>query len=122
MADTPLPSDLLGPAVLLLLAERPSHGYGLVDRLKLMGWADSSTGALYRELRRLEEAGCVHSWWEASQTRGPARRVYELTHAGRAALDGHADAAAGLQRYLDEWSERYRQVVTRRRRLVRPSP
>ncbi len=112
------PSALIGPCILLLLAERPSHGYALVDRLKEFGFTDGSTGSLYRELRRLEDAGLAHSYWEASQTRGPARRVYELTAAGRRALNGCADGAAELTHTLEDFLARYRLVGRGRRRPV----
>jgi PadR family transcriptional regulator PadR len=112
------PSALIGPCILLLLGERPSHGYALVDRLKEFGFTDGSTGSLYRELRRLEDAGLAHSYWEASQTRGPARRVYELTAAGRRALNGCADGAAELTQTLQDFLARYRLVGRGRRRPV----
>ena len=112
------PSALIGPCILLLLAERPSHGYALVDRLKEFGFTEGSTGSLYRELRRLEEGGLAHSYWEASQTRGPARRVYELTAAGRRALNGCADVAVELTGTLEDFLARYRMVGRGRRRPV----
>ena len=112
------PSALIGPCILLLLAERPSHGYALVDRLKEFGFTEGSTGSLYRELRRLEDGGLAHSYWEASQTRGPARRVYELTAAGRRALIGCADAAVELTATLEDFQVRYRAVGRGRRRPV----
>ena len=112
------PSALVGPCILLLLAEQPSHGYALVDRLKELGFVDGSTGSLYRELRRLEDAGLAHSYWEASQTRGPARRVYELTAAGRRALNGCADGAVDLIHTLEDFLGRYRLVARTRRRPI----
>ncbi len=112
------PSALIGPCLLLLLAEQPSHGYALVDRLKGFGFGDGSTGSLYRELRRLEDGGLAHSYWEASQTRGPARRVYELTPAGRRALNGCADGAVELTQTLADFLGRYRLVGPGRRRSL----
>jgi poly-beta-hydroxybutyrate-responsive repressor len=112
------PSALIGPCILLLLAERPSHGYALVERLKEFGFTEGSTGSLYRELRRLEDGGLAHSYWEASQTRGPARRVYELTAAGRRALNGCAEGAVELTATLEEFLARFRLVGRGRRRPV----
>ena len=48
------PPTLVPSVLLLLLAERPSHGYELVERLKDFGFPESGTGRLYRELQRLE--------------------------------------------------------------------
>ena len=43
-------------------------------------------GALYRTLRKLEDAGCVASSWGKSVS-GPRRRLYQLTATGRRELD-----------------------------------
>lgn len=99
------PSVLIGPLLLLLLAEEPGHGYDLIERLRLLGF-EHRAGSLYRELRRLEQDGLVASYWEASQTRGPARRVYELTFEGRRALRACAASAEDLSRTLSDYVER----------------
>ena len=52
------------PALLLLLRERPSHGYDLLERLpELTGEQRVEMGNLYRLLRALEEEGLVSSRW-----------------------------------------------------------
>ena len=44
------------PALLLLLAEQPAHGYELLERLPALTGGDSvEMGNLYRLLRALEE-------------------------------------------------------------------
>ena len=100
------PNVLVGPVLLLLLAENPGHGYQLIERLKTFGFGESRTGSLYRELRRLEDEGLVTSYWEASQTRGPARRVYELTREGRRSLKACAAGADDLTHILEEYVDR----------------
>lgn len=88
--------------ILLLLAEQRSHGYELHERVKqMMPLWDVGAGNLYRELRRMDADGVVASVWEASQTRGPARRVYEITTAGRRALDGWIVGVGGLVEMLE---------------------
>ena len=99
------PGVLVGPLLLLLLAEEPGHGYDLIERLRSLGF-EHRAGSLYRELRRLEDDGLVTSYWEASQTRGPARRVYELTFDGRRALRACAASAEDLTRTLSDYVER----------------
>lgn len=70
------------PCILLLLAESPSHGYDLMERLQRFGFEDGADpGAVYRNLRRLEEEGFVSSSWETAGS-GPARRSYTLTDDG----------------------------------------
>jgi PadR family transcriptional regulator PadR len=58
------------------------------------------TGTVYPALRRLEHAGFVRSEWEREQTasRGgrPQRRYYEVTVAGRRALDGALEPMRSL--------------------------
>src|ERR671910_344288 len=71
------------PAVLLLLRERPRHGYDLVDNLPaLVGeGATIDLGNLYRLLRGLEAERLVSSSWRADAP-GPAPRGYDHTPAG----------------------------------------
>ena len=94
--------ELVAGCILLLLAEKRSHGYELHERVKqMMPLWDVSAGNLYRELRKMDADGLVASVWEASQTRGPARRVYEITGAGRQALDEWILGVGGLVRMLE---------------------
>jgi PadR family transcriptional regulator len=95
------------PAVLLLLRERPAHGYELLDALPpLTGDARVDMGNLYRVLRALEEDGLVRSEWEADAP-GPARRTYELTADGRRLLDEWASALRHSRARIDAFLERY---------------
>src|ERR671937_1063863 len=74
------------PAVLLLLAEAPRHGYELIELLpELVGEERVDVGNLYRFLRALEEDGIVESDWKADLP-GPPRRTYRLTDTGRTLL------------------------------------
>jgi PadR family transcriptional regulator, regulatory protein PadR len=93
--------------VLLLLRERPAHGYELLDALPpLTGETRVDMGNLYRVLRALEEDGLVRSEWEA-QAPGPARRMYELTGDGRRLLDEWASALLRSRARIDAFLERY---------------
>jgi poly-beta-hydroxybutyrate-responsive repressor len=95
------------PAVLLLLRERPAHGYELLDALPaLTGETRVDMGNLYRVLRALEEDGLVRSEWEADAP-GPARRTYELTADGRRLLDEWASALRRSRGRIDAFLERY---------------
>ncbi len=108
--DPSHPRALLRPCLLLLLAERPGHGYDLVERLKPFGFDWGGPGPLYQTLRRLEEAGLVVSNWDASAA-GPARRTYELTDEGWEALAGSAEGLDRLSARIDEYRARYRRVT-----------
>lgn len=79
------------PCLLLLLLERPAHGYDLITRLREFGFAeDQDPGMVYRNLRRLEEQGAITSEWDTSGA-GPARRLYEVTDEGKDLLNAWAD-------------------------------
>jgi PadR family transcriptional regulator PadR len=94
------------PALLLLLAERPTHGYELLERLPaLVGEERVDVGNLYRVLRALEEEGLVTSEWSGDLP-GPAKRTYELTADGKALLAAWLQALERLRGDLTELLER----------------
>jgi PadR family transcriptional regulator, regulatory protein PadR len=85
------------PALLLLLADGPTHGYELLERLPdLLGEEKIDVGNVYRALRALEEEGLVVSEWQA-ELPGPARRTYTITGEGRAALQAWLEALEALR-------------------------
>jgi DNA-binding PadR family transcriptional regulator len=53
-------------------------------RVRSGGQIDLPTGTVYPALHRLERAGLVQASWSEA---GGRRRVYQLTAAGRGALD-----------------------------------
>jgi len=71
-----------------LAAESPLHGFAILD------WIRRATneellvedGALYPALRRMEKRGWLKSGWGISE-KGRRARYYELTAAGRKALE-----------------------------------
>ncbi len=96
----------LEPALLLLLAERPAHGYELVDRAaELVPGERPELGGLYRVLRALEEDGLVSSQWDADEP-GPAKRRYELTPGGHELLRAWAKALKQTQAVVDAFLTR----------------
>ena len=88
--------------VLLLLADQPRHGYDVAEWLRMWEFDGVTPSAVYRELARLEEEGLVRSFWVASQARGPARHMYELTPAGRDAL---AECAHDIRSLIDHLTQ-----------------
>lgn len=100
------PRNFLQCCVLLLLRERPAHGYELLERLKPFGIADGDPGNLYRRLRSLEQQGMVRSEWEMSGA-GPRRRKYHLTESGDARLSHWADSLTETRRLLDYYLSRH---------------
>jgi PadR family transcriptional regulator, regulatory protein PadR len=95
------------PSLLLLLRERPLHGYELLERIPELGVEGRvDIGNLYRLLRALEEEGLVRSEWSADLP-GPAKRTYELTDEGRRLLDRWAEALQRAQRTIGGFLDRY---------------
>jgi PadR family transcriptional regulator AphA len=89
--SNPQPPDVelspTGRVILGMIAFGKRTGYDIktfVDRTTRYFWA-ASYGQIYPELRRLEKQGLVRGRPEPSG--GRARTVYELTEAGRAALE-----------------------------------
>src|SRR3989442_12927957 len=67
------------PALLLLLRERPRHGYELIELVpELAGGERVDVGNLYRFLRRLDSEGIVEPEWRGGLP-GPPNRPTRLT-------------------------------------------
>lgn len=87
-----LKKGVLEMLVLRLLADKPSHGYELILRLREAGGEMLSLkeGTLYPILYRLEEEGSITSAWNspdgAALTGKVPRRVYRITESGEAVL------------------------------------
>jgi poly-beta-hydroxybutyrate-responsive repressor len=95
------------PALLLLLRERPAHGYELIESLtELTPGRRVDMGNLYRTLRALEADGLVTSEWDA-EAPGPAKRRYELTAPGGRLLDEWAGALSVARDRIDVFLRRY---------------
>ena len=102
------------PALLTLLAQGPTHGYELLERLPaLVGDERVDVGNVYRALRGLEEEDLVVSEWQATLP-GPAKRTYTLTDEGRTVLGLWLDALQelrdGLSTILEEGGEHVRET------------
>ncbi|GGO87942.1 helix-turn-helix transcriptional regulator [Wenjunlia tyrosinilytica] len=111
------------PVLLLLVAERPDHGYELVQRMEAFGWPMTESAHVYRLLRGMEHDGVVASSWRASAT-GPARREYEITPKGAMELALWFMRLGELHSTLHVFLERYAQLecadVVRRPGADRP--
>jgi DNA-binding PadR family transcriptional regulator len=79
---------LVQPAILVILAEGPLHGYRLTERIgTLPGFAGAKpdVSGVYRFLKTMERKGLVVSCWDLAE-RGPARKSYQITAAGECCL------------------------------------
>ena len=71
--------------LLQLLGERDMYGYELVKELEKRSANEVSfkEGTLYPALHKLEKQEYVEYYWQ-EQEKGPARKYYRITDAGRA--------------------------------------
>jgi DNA-binding PadR family transcriptional regulator len=79
---------LIQPAILVVLAKGPLHGYRLAERIgQIPGFAGQKpdVSGVYRLLRVMERKGLVVASWDVS-TRGPAKKCYQMTPDGRQCL------------------------------------
>ena len=73
---------MIETAILGLLTEGPSHGYGIHRRLVDMGFWRISFGSVYPALRRLEASEAI----EVVDTDDKGRKLHRLTDNGRQIL------------------------------------
>lgn len=86
--------------LLLLIAEKPGHGYELSSRIndfEIPIFGVGQMGSLYRVLGSLEETGLITSEWDTEET-GPARKNYKITEAG---LEYLKSAEVRIRRFKD---------------------
>lgn len=79
------PRRFLLPAILLLIAEQPRHGYGLAKEIQLLRLGRVDRPSVYRALAQLEGDGLVMSLVDAPRD-GQARRSYRITAEGEFVL------------------------------------
>jgi PadR family transcriptional regulator PadR len=79
-----LPRGDVATLILAVLAAGPAHGYAIARAIeeKSAQALQLREGTLYPALRVLEQQAAIESAWDV-QERGPARKVYTLTEAGR---------------------------------------
>jgi DNA-binding PadR family transcriptional regulator len=76
-------------AILGLVAEKPRHGYEIeqvIEHRGMRNWTEIGFSSIYYLLKKLEGEGLVEGHLEEAE-RGPARKVYQATAAGRRALE-----------------------------------
>lgn len=86
--DTGLPPGSLVLLILRVLRAEPLHGYAIAQRIHQLSREELQVeeGSLYPALQKLLVKGWVKGEWTLSET-GRKVRVYQLTAAGRKALD-----------------------------------
>jgi DNA-binding PadR family transcriptional regulator len=93
-------------AALLLLAEEPRNGYGIMQAIEERsgGMWRPSPGAVYPALQQLEDEGLVR----ADEAEG--RRIYHLTDAGRTYVAERPEGPAPWETFNDTFTEQVRET------------
>jgi DNA-binding PadR family transcriptional regulator len=80
-------------AILGLVAEQPKHGYQIEQDIESRGmrnWTEIGFSSIYHILNKLQETGWIAGTVTTGQggpgRYGPARKVFQVTEAGRTAL------------------------------------
>lgn len=99
---------VLDMIVLKLLSSEAKYGYQIIQEMKEKSGEIFllKDGTLYPILYRLEDDGLVVSKWSEAEGRQVARKYYEITAAGRQALEDIAAVweriSAGISRIMGE--------------------
>ena len=103
---------MLVPTLLYQLAQKPAHGYELIQKINESGFSEieADPATIYRNLRRMEEDGLVISHWETEHT-GPARRSYQLSTEGHQALAYCVQLISEKVEKMQAFLEEYRREV-----------
>lgn len=104
---------ILRPSLLVMLAEKETHGYELFEQLSTLGFdpecLDSSI--LYRDLRDMEDMGLIESKWDEEESKGPKRRVYRIMDEGKIQLGVWIDSLKTIQDQISQLTARYNKTI-----------
>jgi len=105
---------LVQPAILVILAEGPLHGYRIAERIAEMsicGGHKPDVSGIYRFLKAMEGRGLVASSWDLSES-GPARKSYQITKAGELCLAQWIKTLEDYRQGITELLKAARKVVS----------
>jgi len=81
MQQTQLLKGILEGCVLLIISEKETYGYEMVNNLRESGFKDIIGGTVYPLLQKLEKQGYLSSVMKPSPD-GPNRKYYSITPTG----------------------------------------
>ena len=87
-----VPQGTLDLRVLRILSREPMHGWGVMQRLRLLtdDVFQVTPGSLFPALQRLEENGWAEGEWDTSENNRKAK-YYAITKAGKKQLERAED-------------------------------
>ena len=88
--------------ILRQLSHGDSYGYRISKNVAELtgGSLEMKEATLYTAFRRLEQSGCIRSYWGDEQT-GARRRYYTITEEGQRRLAAECAAWEGTRQMLD---------------------
>ena len=111
MKDTmSIASDLIrghtDTIILARLMDADNYGYEINKSIQQRtgGNYELKEATLYTAFRRLEQAGCITSYWGDEQ-RGARRRYYSITETGRSTYSGLIDEWKSAKKMIDKLIE-----------------
>ena len=104
---------VLRPSLLVMLAEKETHGYELFEQLSTLGFDSDclDSSIVYRDLRDMEDMGLIESKWDDEESKGPKRRVYRILEEGKIQLGVWIDNLKAIQDQISQLSERYKKTT-----------
>ena len=98
--STQLLKGVLDMCLLALIAEEPSYGYEMVNKLEERGIELVSEGSIYPLLSRLQKQGLIEGYFVESAS-GPPRKYYRMASDGTQQLDTWSEEWQRLSRGVD---------------------
>ena len=92
--------------ILARLTDGDNYGYEINKSIqqRTSGKYELKEATLYTAFRRLEQAGCITSYWGDEQT-GARRRYYSITDSGRETYSGLIDEWKKAKELIDKLIE-----------------
>ena len=115
---------LIQPAILAILSKEPSHGYRIAERIgeaPNLGGTKPDVSGIYRFLKSMESKGLAVSSWDTPD-KGHAKRLYEITTAGKACLARWVETLEDYQRTISTLLKTTRAAVSNKRTKKLRSP
>ncbi|BBE31444.1 PadR family transcriptional regulator [Tepiditoga spiralis] len=102
----------LSSIILLLIAEKPSYGYELVERLKEFGITligNGNMGRIYTFLSDFETNDLITFNWDT--TYSPPRKIYTITDKGLEFLSEIKKEMDGLKNTIEIYEKKYNTIA-----------
>lgn len=109
---------LIQPIVLLLLSQKESYGYEIIQNIKNGDYMETcpDPGIIYRVLKKFEKDGAVVCDW-MNPSKGPSKKVYRITEKGEVLLDNWAGAINMKIKTLNRIVSEYESLNNKRKEI-----